>query len=268
MKLPISIMIVGYNEEKFLPACFESVSFCDEIVYTDLGSTDNSIAIARNYTTQIYQRAKVPSCEMIQAEVVNYLKNDWVAFIDPDEKVDPSLAEEIKDIFQNITNNPKLGAVMVPWQFYFKSHVLKGTVWGGINKKYFLINRNRFLFIPVVHYGRRLAPGFSSQEINYNGQNNVLHHYWMNSYSVFIKKHLRYLKNEGTDRYNLGVRTGMKKLLLTPFREFYNSVYTSKGYKDGFIGIILSAFWAMYQSAAMVSLYLMQIKNKATSANG
>lgn len=259
-------MIVGFNEEKLLPACFESISFCDDIHYTDLGSTDASLQVARQFAHHIYHRKPVPSCEMIQTEVVHYTKNDWVIFIDPDEVVDPSLQEEILSRFADISAQENLGAVKVPWQFYFKKHRLRGTVWGGRNQKFFLVNKHRFAFDPVVHYGRKLKPGFTEISIPLNArETNVMHHYWMNSWAVFIRKHRRYLVNEGMDRFNLGVRTTFKQVLMAPYREFKRSFWTLKGYKDGVLGFFLSCFWAWYQTSAMSSLYKIQQRQSSGS---
>ncbi len=255
-------MIVGFNEEKLLPACLQSISFCDDIHYTDLGSTDDSIQVAQQFAQHIYHRKPVPSCEMIQTEVVNYTKNDWVIFVDPDEVVDEILASELLQRFNEITSMENIGAVKVPWQFYFKSTRLKGTVWGGRNQKYFLVNKRRFAFDPVVHYGRKLKPGFISTDIQLNkNETNVLHHYWMNSWQVFIKKHNRYLINEGIDRYNLGVRTTLKQVMLAPYYEFKRSFWTLVGKKDGLLGFFLSLFWAWYQTSALLSLYKIQKRN-------
>ena len=252
-------MIVGFNEEKLLPACFQSVSFCDDVHYTDLGSSDGSIKIAEQYASQIYHRKPVPSCEMIQTEVVHYTKNDWVVFIDPDEVVDESLVNDVLAKLNEIKDQQSIGAIRVPWQFYFKKTRLRGTVWGGRNQKFFLVNKHRFAFDPVVHYGRKLKPGFSAIDIPLNSnETNVLHHYWMNSWAVFIRKHRRYLINEGIDRYNLGVRTSLKEVLLAPYREFKKSFWTLKGYRDKFLGFFLSVFWAWYQTSAMFSLYKIQ----------
>ncbi len=252
-------MIVGFNEEKLLPACFQSVSFCDDVHYTDLGSSDGSIKIAEQYASQIYHRKPVPSCEMIQTEVVHYTKNDWVVFIDPDEVVDESLVNDVLAKLNEIKDQQSIGAIRVPWQFYFKNTKLRGTVWGGKNQKFFLVNKFRFAFDPIVHYGRKLKPGYSAIDIPLNNnETNVLHHYWMNSWAVFIRKHRRYLINEGIDRYNLGVRTTLKDVLLAPYREFKKSFWTLKGYKDKFLGFFLSVFWAWYQTSAMYSLYKIQ----------
>ncbi len=263
-KFPVSVMIVGYNEEKLLPACFQSVSFCNDIHYTDLGSNDSSIKIAEQFANHIYHRKPVPSCEMIQTEVVHYTKNDWVIFIDPDEVVDETLANDVLKKLEEIKDNNAIGAIKVPWQFYFKKTKLKGTVWGGRNQKFFLVNKHRFSFDPVVHYGRKLKPGFIATDIQLNkNETNVLHHYWMNSWKVFIRKHKRYLINEGIDRYNLGVRTTLKGVLLAPYYEFKKSFWTLKGYKDGLLGFFLSVFWACYQTSAFYSLYKIQKRETA-----
>ena len=255
-------MIVGYNEEKLLPACFKSVSFCDDVHYTDLGSSDDSIRIAEQYANHIYHRKPVPSCEMIQTEVVHYTKNDWVIFIDPDEVVDPALAQQVLQKLEDIQANKKIGVLIVPWQFYFKGKKLKGTVWGGRNRKNFLVHKDRFSFKPVVHYGRKLNPGFIHDEIFMdNAGNNVLHHYWMRSFKGFFEKHKKYLSNEGIDRYNLGTRTTAKAVITAPIREFIKSFFTLKGYKDGLLGFFLSTFWAWYQTSALFSLYKIQKSN-------
>ncbi len=254
-------MIVGFNEAKLLPACFQSIDFCNDIHYTDLGSTDDSLKVAGQYAQHIYKKSKVPFCEKIQSEVVHCTKNDWLVFIDPDEVVDESLSAEIIQRFNELTSQPDVGAIVVPWAFYFKKTKLRGTVWGGLNHKFLLVNKNRFAFEPIAHYGRKLKPGFHSINIAPNiHESNVLHHYWMSSWKVFIGKHRRYLVNEGVDRYNLGERTTLKKVMQAPYYEFKRSFWTKKGFKDGFLGFFLSLFWAWYQTSAMLSLYKIQGK--------
>ena len=261
-KLAISAMVVGYNEAHLLSKCFNSINFCEEILYADLGSTDNSLSIADIFKVKSYNFPKAPSGEYIQSELINLTTYDWVIFIDPDEFVDESLQLQIINEFQEISRNPLIGAVKVPWQFYFKKHKLNGTVWGGKNQKYLLVNKKRFEFLPITHYGRKLKDGFINYDISLNKScTNVLHHYWMNSLKVFLQKHKRYLKNEGKDNYNAGIRVGIKKVLKTPFIEFYQSFISMKGYKDGFTGLFLSSFWAFYKMYVALDIYRIK-KNK------
>lgn len=253
-------MVVGYNEEKLLPACLSSLLFCDEIFYTDLGSSDTSIEVASTFTDKILVRKKVPAVEFIQTEVVKYLKNDWVLFIDPDEVIDKILAQQVMNNFLIWTADDNIGAIEVPWQFYFKKYKLKGTVWGGINRKFLLVNKNRFEFKPIAHYGRTVLPDYQTIQIAFDGGSNILHHFWMNSWFNFFNKHFRYLKKEGLDQYNQGVRfAGYTNLLKTPYTEFRKSFFLCNGYRDGVIGFFLSVFWAIYQTKIKLSLLKISI---------
>jgi glycosyltransferase involved in cell wall biosynthesis len=261
LKLPVSAIIVGLNESKLLKNSLQSVKFCDEIVYVDLGSNDNSIQIASIYANKIIEYKLVPSGEYAHAEFVPTLKYDWVLYIDPDEIIDPQLEKKIIEIFPSIDTNKNIASVSVPWQFYFKKIKLIGTPWGLENRKPILANRTRFIFEPITHYGRRNKDGYISYEIPFE-TNLLLHHYWVQSWAIFISKHLRYLKNEGKDRYNIGSRTNFFRLFLNPFLQFKYSFITCRGYKNKSLGLFLAFFWTTYQFLSEFSLFLYQRKIK------
>ena len=65
----ISALVVGLNESKYLDKCLQSIHFCDEILYYDLESNDNSIEIAKKYTDIVITHPKVPIAEFIQEKV-------------------------------------------------------------------------------------------------------------------------------------------------------------------------------------------------------
>jgi glycosyltransferase involved in cell wall biosynthesis len=256
MKLPISAIVVGYNESKTLAKALESIKFCEEILYVDLGSNDNSVKIASLFTNNIVNYHLVPSGEYAHARFVPTLKNDWVLYIDPDEELDPELIKEFYKIYPSIEKSNAIASVSVPWIFYFKKFKLIGTPWGINNYKPILANRQRFFFEPITHYGRRNKNGYTTFQIT--NTNAVLHHFWVQSVRLFLSKHFRYLKKEGTDRYNMGKRTNVFKVLLCPFKEFNYSFFTCLGYKNNFLGLFLSFFWSFYQFFADLSLYLKQ----------
>ena len=53
--LPISVCIIGKNEEKYLDDCLQHLSAFDwEIVFVDTGSTDKTREIALKYTDNVY----------------------------------------------------------------------------------------------------------------------------------------------------------------------------------------------------------------------
>jgi hypothetical protein len=77
----------------------------------------------------------------------------------------------------------------------------------------------------------------------------------MSSISSFFAKHRRYLKKEGRDRFNMGSRTTLRKLIREPYYQFKFAFYTKRGFADGWVGLFLSLFWSWYQTRAQIALY-------------
>lgn len=256
--MPISAIVVGFNEANLLDRCLSSISFCSELIYTDLYSTDSSVVIAKKFGAKVFYKKsdECPYCEIAQSDMVRVAENDWILFIDPDEYLLDDLAAELKEIYKKVKESEVIGAVLVPWVFYFKKHRLKGTIWGGSNKKYILVNKHRFEFNTIIHYGRKLKNGFSMLEISPDSANeNYLYHQWVTNIDSFLEKHKRYLRFEGDSLKLMGVKVSLFKVLLAPIREFYFCYIQKQGFKDSFIGLFLSLFWAYYRTVILFDIY-------------
>lgn len=267
MNLAISAVIVTYNEDKYLEQALSKLKFCNEIIVIDLGSTDKSIEIAKKYATKIINHPRVPVVEIIHKKLSEFVKNKWVLIQDPDEIIDDKLIDEIKQLFINKLQNSKdIGAVIVPWQFYFKNRKLKGTIWGRENYRVLLVHIDRFIFTADVHRGRRVKEGYKTYKIKLKGYN-IIHHFWAQSWKQLFKKHKRYIVKEGETRFNQGQKTNLINIFVVPFKAFKQSFWNKKGYKDGLTGFLLSLFWAWYSISSEISLYKYQKKHEPEHNN-
>ena len=92
----ISVLILTKNEEQDLPACLESVTWCDDIHVFDSYSTDNTVEIATNAGARVTQRQFDNWAEHQNWGLKNIpFKYDWVFYIDADERISAGLKEAL-----------------------------------------------------------------------------------------------------------------------------------------------------------------------------
>ena len=106
----ITACIVCRNEADKLGPCLESVAWADEVIVVDLSSTDDSAAVARRHGARLLTREPIPIVEPVRDEVASIASGDWILALDPDERVAPRLAHELR----RLADHPDLDAVVIP----------------------------------------------------------------------------------------------------------------------------------------------------------
>lgn len=92
----ISVCIVCRNEADKLGPCLASVQWADEIVFMDLQSEDESAALAAEHGARIITREPYPIVEPLRNELAKLAQGPWILALDPDERVTPGLALELR----------------------------------------------------------------------------------------------------------------------------------------------------------------------------
>ncbi len=95
--MSLSIAIITKNEEQNLEDCLKSVSWADEIVLIDSGSTDRTVEIAKRFNAKTYDIPFVNFSAQKNA-ALERCTGDWIFLIDADERMTPELAREIKSL--------------------------------------------------------------------------------------------------------------------------------------------------------------------------
>lgn len=100
MKLPLSVIILTYNEEKNIEGCLKNIyDWAEEIFIVDSCSTDKTLETAVKFTDKIYQN-KFESYARQRNWALNNLPitHDWVFFLDADEYLTGELKKEIEEV--------------------------------------------------------------------------------------------------------------------------------------------------------------------------
>ena len=97
MSLPISVIILTYNEELNIEECLKSVSdFAQDIFIVDSFSTDKTLAIAKRYTNNAIQHPFKTQAKQFNWALDNLeISTDWIMRLDADERVTPELKGEL-----------------------------------------------------------------------------------------------------------------------------------------------------------------------------
>jgi glycosyltransferase involved in cell wall biosynthesis len=97
----LDIIILTFNEEKNIADCLQSVASMEANIYiVDSGSTDNTLAICRRYTQNIFSHPFENYAAQRNWALDNLpLTGIWILNLDADHRVTPELAVQLNDIF-------------------------------------------------------------------------------------------------------------------------------------------------------------------------
>ena len=260
-------IVVTCNEAMRLRDCLNSLSFCEQLIVIDLGSSDASVKIAKEFGAEVYHYEKIPVVEKIHEMAVNnYARNEWFIRIDPDEVLPPNLKEKLEFM---IKKEPDLGTIRIPWQFYVKGKPLYGTIWGKDNSKPVVLHKSRIKFNPYVHAATSLLKGYRESTLPRNNDC-YIRHYWVDSYRQMVQKHWIYLGKEGESRYSRGERFSVHRLFSATLIAFKHNLISCNGYRN-VTGIFLSLFYSWYVLMGILSLRQyqkdVQIKQNSSQDN-
>jgi len=99
-KISLSVAIITKNEAENLPACLKSVSFAEQIVVVDSGSTDATVKIASDFGCDVVVegwRGFGPQKQF----AIDQCRNPWILVLDADERIPADTARAIKNIILN-----------------------------------------------------------------------------------------------------------------------------------------------------------------------
>lgn len=247
--IKLSAIIIARNAQDIIGNCLDSVSFCDEVLVIDGGSTDKTKTIAKQKGASIIDGSGSDFSKQRNIGLAK-AKGEWVLYIDTDERVTPSLREEII----KYTNAPisQYNALKVYRQnYYFGNHP-----WPKIEKLERLFKKSAL----KGWYGQLHESPEVTGEI---GQlNGILLHYSHQDLSAMVEKTNEWSTVEATLRFKqqhpVIVSWRFFRVMLTAF---FDSYLKQGGWKAGTAGLVESIYQSFSIFITYAKLWEMQIKS-------
>ncbi len=254
----ISIVVLTLNEAENLPRCLASVSFSDDVLVLDSGSSDATVEIARKFGARVATRSFDSFAQQRNAAMAMELRHPWVLHLDADEVVTPALAHELIEIASAQESSPV--AFRVASRLMFRGAWLKHA---GMFPAYQVrFGRQTVLRFIDVGHGQREAENIGSiGTLNYP----LVHYNFSRGIGDWFERHLRYAKLEaqraalretpslagllGPDP--VARRRSLKRLAdrlpARPLLRFLYCYLLRRGFLDGRAGFHYACMMAIYQ---------------------
>ncbi len=96
MGIELSVCLIAKNEESHLPCALQSISeLASEIILVDTGSTDRTVAIAKEFGAQVHCFPWTNDFSAAYNHGLDQAKGDWILLLDADEALVVESADEV-----------------------------------------------------------------------------------------------------------------------------------------------------------------------------
>lgn len=233
--MKISATIITLNEEASLPQALASLSFCDEIVVVDSGSTDRTCDIARDSGATVLRRDWTGYADQ-KNFAASAASNNWILALDADEEVTPTLRTSIEklnevDALSDGYRFPRLARYLGRW--------IRHSGWYPDAK--------------VRLYDRRKGTwrgDYVHESVSVDGSVGLLSgdllHYTCDSLTDHEQRVDRYTDLAAQELIDSGRRVDWTQLLLSPGWAFVRSYVLQQGFRDGPEGLLIARMAAKY----------------------
>lgn len=231
----LSAVVLTRNSERTLRACLTSLSFADELLVIDDGSTDNTVAIAAELGARVIPHAMARDFSAQRRFAIDQCHGQWVLFIDSDEVV----SDALRDVIQK-------AVIEQPLFSYSFSRV------------------NRFPHYRIEHGSMRsdtVTRLFPKDDLTSEGRvhekilspyptkklDGVLLHYPYKDWSATIRKLDQYTSFLAQQQFEKGKNTSfLSGALVKPTWAFLKVYFLNRGFLDGKMGLMFAIHHAYY----------------------
>lgn len=245
--MKISAIILTKDEEENMRECLNSLRWCNEVVIIDDGSNDNTLKIASGFVARILNHPLKKDFSQQRNYGLLKAKNEWVLFIDADERVSEALASEIlkiKDSTPNVNNG-----------FYIKR---RDFMWGR-ELKHGEVGNIKLLRLAKKESGKWIGKVHEVWKIKgiVGELNQPINHYAHASISNFLEKINHYTDIRAKELYEKNVKSFWWSIIIYPTGKLFLNYFFKLGFLDGIEGLIFSLMMSLHSFFVRAKLWFL-----------
>ncbi len=256
--IPISVVIITFNEERNIARCLDSVAeIADEIVVVDSFSKDQTKEICSKYPSVRFIENPFDGHIEQKNFALDQAKFDCVLSLDADE----SLSENLKNAILEVKQNMQFDA----YQFnrlsnYCGDWIRHGSWYPDVKLRLFNRHKVRWQGINPHDKAELIIPGTVKHL-----KGDLLHYtyYTVNEHT----RKLDYFSTLAAEAYfKKGKKAGFFQLLVNPSFAFFRDYILRMGFLDGYSGWLIARLTAFYTLQKYAKLRFLYSQAKQTEA--
>lgn len=251
--MKLSVIIITKNEADNIQACLDSVSFADQRIIVDSGSTDGTVALARDAGATVIE-TDWPGFGPQKNRALDAATGDWVLSLDADERVTPELAAEIKRV---IAAPDAADAYEISRLSWYCGRFIRHAGWTP-DYVLRLFRRGTARFSDHIVHERVLADGVPQK------LGALLLHYSFRDFSQVLDKVDLYSTLSARQAHARGKRATVFTALLHGWWAFMRTYFLRLGMLDGQHGLALAISNAEGSYYRYVKIWHLEQQDKAT----
>ncbi|MBN9286600.1 MAG: hypothetical protein BGO43_06035 [Gammaproteobacteria bacterium 39-13] len=225
----LSVIVITKNEAHNITDCISSVSFADEVIIFDSGSTDGTPDICKKLNAKVTITPDWPGDGPQKNRALKQASGEWVLCLDADERLSPQLVNEIKATIQNTPFN----AFDIPYQSTYCGKLIRFGDWRG-ESHVRLFRRGKAQFSENIVHCRLVVEGKTGKL-----KHAIIHHPF-HHLSAMLYKLNDYSNESAKSLFARGKKASLWTALSHGIWSFFRGYLLKCGFLDGREGFILA----------------------------
>jgi glycosyltransferase involved in cell wall biosynthesis len=228
----LTVAILTHNNSETIAQTIHDLAWSNEILIIDDNSTDSTVQLAQKAGARVIIHDLKNNFAAARMLAMDEAKNDWIFFLDTDERLNAAAVSSIKKI--NLHSVQEAGFRIHRIDYFWNRHITHGEVRSAVQQGIIrLIHRTRGEWVGKVH--ERFVPTGSVGTLS-----GAIEHRSHRSISDFLDKINYYSDIRAAELQDQSrVRTIIEMIIFPPGK-FISTYIFRLGLLDGAVGFVYS----------------------------